>query len=58
MNWLYCIVMVFSIFALGAGLDTHLGQTRKNQEKIIEQNEQIIELLKTNNNDKEIQFVQ
>lgn len=41
----------------GSGLDQHLAKAKKNQEKIIEQNEKIIELLKNNSYDKEIQFV-
>ena len=57
MDWIDYVIIFILALAFGTGLDSHLSRSEKNQEKIIEQNEQIIELLKANSNDKEIQFV-
>ena len=57
MDWLDYLVVGLTIVIAAAGIETAVHKCAKNQEKLIEQNEQIIELLKTNNNAKEIQFV-
>ena len=57
MNWLDYIVIGLTIVLSASRIETAVNKCAKNQEKLIEQNEQIIELLKTNNDAKEIQFV-